>query len=185
MITSIIQLHVAPDEFAKFIGGVAKDLHLHAVLLRFSPNFSCEHVPDPLKLTEIMDLMDGNEVVLLVNEPQLDARDQLQFYDRNLGCISFVFGRWLPTGLRQSSMGYKSEDEATIAAGKEISKRLKKVSKTGVLIVNPKTGDSAISKTYRYTAGALALEKSGVQMLPIGGNLARLEGRYDDDKRQL
>jgi hypothetical protein len=71
-------------------------------------------------------------------------------------------------------MGCKSDDEATVAIGKEIAKRLKKMSKAGVLIINPNSGASTLSKTFRYTPGALALEKSGVQMLPVGGKLAKL-----------
>lgn len=175
MTTSVVQLHVAPAELAQFIGDVAKDFDLHVVLLRFSPSFSYELVPNPLELAEVMDLKAGHEVVLFVNKPELVGNNQLQFYDHNPAFISFDFGRWLPQGLRQSSMGYKTDDEATIVIGKEITKRLKKISKLGVLISNPTTGVSAISKTYRYTTGALALEKSGVQMLPIGGNLAKLD----------
>lgn len=176
MTTSVIQLHAAPDEFARFISGIAIELNLYVVLFRFHPNFTCELVSDPLKLADTIDLKDGYEAVLLVNEPQLEASNQLQFYDRNVGCITFSFGRWLPQGLRQSSMGFKTDDDATIFAGRKILKRLREISKAGVLIINPKTGASQVSKTYRYTAGALALEKSGVQMLPIGGNLAKLGG---------
>ncbi len=71
-------------------------------------------------------------------------------------------------------MGYKSNDERTIAIGKELSKRLKKISKAGVLIIHPQTGASSFAKTFRYTNGAVALEGAGVQMIPIGGNLAKL-----------
>lgn len=174
MTSSVVQLHASPDELALFIGDVAREFNLHVVLFRFRPTFSCESVPDPLKLADVMDLKAGHEVVLLLNEPQLEAGNQLQFYDLNPGCISIDFGRWLPQGLRQSSVGYKTDDAATISIGTEILKRLKKLCVAGVRITNPKTGKSTISKTYRYTARALALEQSGVQMLPIGGNLAKL-----------
>lgn len=170
-----VQLHAAPDELAAFIDDVAKELGLHIVLFRFLPSFSCELVADSRKLADVMDLKQGQQVVLLAASPKLIGSNQLQFYDHNPEFISFHFGKWLPQGLGQSSMGCKSEDEATISIAKEIAKRLKKVSKAGVVITNPNSGASALSKTFRYTAGALALEQAGVQMLPIGGNLAKLD----------
>jgi hypothetical protein len=175
MASSIIQLHIEPEEFAGFIGGIAKELKLYVVLFRFRPGFSCEKVEDPFVLASVMDLAEGQHVLLLSKEPDLQAENQLEFYDRNPYFISFHFGRRSAEGLRQSSMGYRTDDEQTITIGKEISKKLKEIAKAGVRITNPNTGASSVYKIFRYTDRALALEQSGMQMLPsAGGNLAKL-----------
>lgn len=177
MTASVVQLHIAPDELLSFIYDVVREYNLHIVLMKFNPNFICENVPDAQKLSDAIDLRAGQEVVLLLKEPRVEGANQLEFYDHNPDYISFDFGKWLPQGLRQSSVSYKADDAATISVGKDIFRKIKNNSKTGVLIINPRTGVSAISKTYRFTSGALALERSGVPMLPIGGNLAKLDAR--------
>ncbi len=174
MTSLIIQLHAAPEELAAFVGNVAKTHNMHAVLFRFLPTFSCEIVSDLNALADVMDLKDGQQVVLLLQEPDLNASNQMRFYDHNPNFISFHFGHWSARGLGQSSMGFKTDDEATIAVGKKISKQLKKITLAGVRVTNPKTGESSIAKTFRYTEGALRLEREGVQMLPNGGNLIKL-----------
>jgi len=174
MTSSVIQLFAANEEFAKFAGEVALQHNLYLVLHNFLPTYRCELINDPSQLTDHMDFNVNQWVTLSVRSPDLLALNQLEFFDRNIGLISFHFGRLLPSGLDESSMGYKTDDEETIAVGKAIGKRLKKITKTGVFITNP-AGLTAYSKHLRYTEGALALERSGVQIRALGGNLARLE----------
>ena len=91
MTSSIIQLHAAPEEFAAYIGDIPKTFDLNTVLLRFRPKFSSEEIADPLALASVMDLRDGQEVVLLMRSLDLTAANQLQLHDRNPDCISFKF----------------------------------------------------------------------------------------------
>jgi hypothetical protein len=176
MTSSIIQFHAAPDELADFVEAAARELGLYAVAFRFQPSFRYVAVSEQAPIASVVELKGGPQVVLMLNPPVMEGSSQLEFYDRNPDFVSVHFGKWLPIGLRQSSIGFRTDDPAAITVGKEIIKRFKKISQAGVRVVNPSTGVTSVVKSFRFTEGAKDLENQGVQMLPDGGNLITLGG---------
>ena len=52
---------------------------------------------------------------------------------------------------------------------KKMASKLKRITKAGVIGINPDSGAEAPFRTHRFTEGARLLEKSGIKILPIAG----------------
>ena len=85
-------------------------------------------------------------------------------------CISLEVARPRDGWLRQSTIGMSSSKSVTLMAWNDIAKFVRAFTVLGVRIANPSTGESAISKTHRYSKGAKALAETGMVMLPIAGS---------------
>lgn len=170
---SIVQFHAAPKELAEFVVNVASDLNLYMVRLRFVPRFECVLIERGQDIASDVDCNSGAVICLYLDPPNLDAAGQIQFYELNPTTMTVDIEPCRSTGLRQSTIGFRTSDQAAIALGKEVIKRLKRITMAGVRILT-RDGDYAIEKSFRYTAGALQLEREGVQMLSGGSNLIEL-----------
>ena len=104
-----------------------------------------------------------------LDEPNLDVRDGLRFADRNPDHLGIEIGKQSAKGLVQSWLAARTNNAHALTIWKEVAKRLKKVTKAGVTVINPDSGAAVASRSFRYSDGAKALESSGVEMLPFAG----------------
>lgn len=72
-------------------------------------------------------------------------------------------------GLKESWLSCKTDDEVCLRKWKEMAKLLKKNTFCGAVALRPATGETALMRHHRYTAGAQQLFRLGVNMLPIAG----------------
>lgn len=148
-----------------------QDFNLYAVAMKYFP-FAVEEVTaeemgrisDPGSLYE--------ELGLTLKQPTLPAKDNVDFYVNNPARLRITLARKAPEGLRQIGLSARTDDADALAIWKKIARRLKDMTRTGVVVLNPDTGATVPARTFRYTAGAKAMASTGVPMLPLaGGNL--------------
>jgi hypothetical protein len=162
MTKHIIQFHASPEELLALANWIAG---------RFEPKILCTEFP-PLKQISVP----ATALSATFANPKLTtcvfylgsehAGEQTTAED----CISLEVARPRDGRLRQSAIGTSSSKSVTLMAWKDIAKFVRAFTVLGVRTTNSSTGESAISKTYRYSKGAKALAESGVVMLPIAGS---------------
>jgi len=166
-----IEFHATDEEIIQFITRIYIEFSLHAVLLNNTP-FTIEKVTTG-KLESILikacSELEQKTLVLFILQPDLNAARKMEFFDHNDGGIVIDIGRLTPSGLEQSILSIKTNDEKSFVLAKKISNLLKKITHLGVTAINPSTGAKAVIKSARYTDGALSLENKGVKMLPFAG----------------
>ncbi len=163
-----IQFHAVPDELLAFAKAIVADFGVHVVAMRFSPFEAIE--VNPARLDEIV--AEGSpyhQLGFTVNSPELPATGAMNFLDKNPGALRLTVERANKEGLRQSLLTARASDPAVLSIWEKVAKRLKEMTKAGVVVSNPDTGKSTQNRTHRYSAGAKALAASGVPMLPLAG----------------
>jgi hypothetical protein len=166
-----IQFHALPEEVTAFAQQCMQDFNLYAVAMKYFPFEAAEVTAEEMgKLSEAKALYE--ELGLTLQQPRLPAKDNVDFYLNNPARLRITLARKEPAGLRQIGLSARTDDVDALAIWKKIARRLKGITRAGVVVMNPDTGASGPERTFRYTAGAKALASSGVPMLPIaGGNL--------------
>ncbi|MEO8387808.1 hypothetical protein [Polaromonas sp.] len=166
-----IQLHALPEEVAAFAQKCMDDFNLYAIAMRFFPFEASEITSEEMgKLAQVAPFY--GEVALSLKKPLLPAAQRADLMRNNPDVLRFTLERESPAGLRQATLSARTNDPAALAVWKKIASRMKRITKTGVIAMNPDTGATTPTRTFRYTSGAKALASAGVRMLPIaGGNV--------------
>lgn len=163
-----IQFHALPEELRDFVRQAVSDYGLHVVAIRFPPYEAIELDPDQLD-EAFADSSPYDQLTFTVHKPRLPAKGNMELWDKNPDALNLQFGRGTENGLVESHLLARTENAAALAVWKKIAKRLKGMTEKGALAVQPKTGATGSARDHRYTAGAKALEASGVAMLTITG----------------
>jgi hypothetical protein len=171
-----IQCHALPEELLPFVKQCVADYSLHVVAMRFFPFEAIEVDRD--RLDDIFsESSPYEELGFTLHPPALPAKSNTDFYDKNNDELRLDIQRTKKQGLRQTWLTCRTDSAEALAVWKKVAKRLKGMTQTGVIAVNPNTGASVASRSFRYTAGAKVLEQSGVPMLPAaGGCILKFEG---------
>jgi len=166
-----VQFHATPDELLEFSKRVGTEFGVHVVAMKFAPFEAIE-----INATNLDQLCDQeclfHQMAFTVESPRLPATGVMNFLDKNPGALRLTVERISDAGLRQSLLSARVGTKADFLIWKQVAKRLKEMTKPGVIVLNPDTGKSVHNRTHRYSAGAKALAASGLPMLPLaGGNI--------------
>jgi hypothetical protein len=162
------QFHAAPDEILNFIKECSEEFHLHVAILRSFPTFSVNilHSTDGVKSISNSKTI---RICLYQYEPDLDANDQSEFFDKNPECLTITIGKYHDNQLGESSIGSLVQDANTLKMWKKIITKFKSNTYTGAWVVNSLSGEKAFYKHHIYTEGARKLFLEGVKVVPFGG----------------
>lgn len=166
----LIQFHSTVEELVGFIQSIGSDLGLVMVLMILKP-FRVEVVSGELDLMKIKEALRESDVRLLLlnKDARMGATTPDEFLRQNPGSIEFDVGSDTGVTLHESALSFMSDDENAYAVAKKIASELKKITKAGVVAVNPDSGAEAKIRTHRYTQGAKLRCDQGVKILPVAG----------------
>lgn len=102
-------------------------------------------------------------------EPVLPAKHELDFGDKNPDHLRLDVGTLCGSRLEQSWLTARTTDPHALAVWRGIANKLKKLTRSGVTAIDPKTGASSIVKSFRYTEGVKAFVDSGGEIQPPAG----------------
>ena len=166
-----MQFHALPEELLAFTKQLMSDYPLHLTAMRYFP-FEAIEVP-PERIDAIFSADSPREqLAFTVDEPVLPATGTMNFADKNPDKLRLDIQRPTAAGLRQTMLSAATDNPNALAIWKDAAKRLRAMTRAGVVAKNPDTGATGYERTFRYSEGAKALAARGVPMLPIaGGNL--------------
>jgi hypothetical protein len=164
-----IEFHALPDELLHFTRECVTDLGLHTVAMQFFP-FAAIEIPYSQLHDVFADASPYSELAFTLRPPEMRATTNREFARHNPGRLRLDVERPSDGRLRQCWLTCRTSQFEASITWKEVAKRLKAVTRTGVTAVNLDTGYSAPAPSYRYTEGAKRLAEKGTQMLPsVGG----------------
>lgn len=165
-----IQFHATIEELVQFVETASADLGLPVTMMVLQP-FSLKSVDGKIDIDELLALLEDSfvEFVLSADEVNENATSTLNFADHNPGRIYVQIGQSTPGSLQQSALMFMSDDEDKIRTANRVASRLKKMTKAGMIAVNPDTGAEAKIRIFRYTDGAKAKYDEGIKLLPVAG----------------
>jgi hypothetical protein len=163
----MIQFHASLEELVEFANAISSEFGLFMTVMTLRP-FTLKSVNGSLSREH---LSDGDvRIIFTIKRPLLDATSPNNFYDLNPGSIGLHIGQMTEQGLEESTLAFISDDKEKIDIANQVASRLKKITKSGAIAVNPINGVEAKVRSHRYTEGAKSLYNEGVKMLPIAGN---------------
>jgi hypothetical protein len=165
-----VQFHALPEELLSFTKRCVKDFNLHVVAMKFFP-FDFVEVPFD-KLDEIFSpLSPYQELGFTLQKANLPVKSNTNYYDKNPGALRLDIRRPGDKGLEQTWLTARTDNQEALGIWKKISKRLKEITESGVVAINPDSGATSFMRSFRYTQGAKNLELSGTPMTSLGGRL--------------
>lgn len=169
---TMLQFHSTPTELVEILKQHRIEVGFSIAVIYSSP-FS-------LKLfskTEAFDLdslvvgKGGNfRIAISTNDFSNGVSTQNSFFDNHPGCVVVDIGCQSSRGLEESAVSSMSSDPIAIKFSDSLVSKIKKVTRTGVVAVNPKTHAESKLRNYRFTIGAKMLFDRGVKILPVAGN---------------
>ncbi len=164
----MIQFHSTLEELVGYINSVSPEFGLIVTVMVLRP-FALKEIDGELSVEELN--VEGDiRIILTDQKPAMDASSPNNFYDLNQGTIGLHIGRLTKQGLKESALGFMSDDKEKAAIANKVASRLKKLTKAGAIAVNPVSGAEANARSHRYTEGAKAMYNDGVKILPLAGN---------------
>ncbi len=163
-----IQFHATSAELRAFVRQIVADFDLHIVALRFRP-FDASELSGGLLDGCFSDDSPYKRLHFTLGKPMLPVAHELDFGDKNPDSLRLDIGTLDDDGITESWLSARTENPASIAKWKIISKRLKAITERGATAINPKTGGMGPAKNHRFTDGAKWLEATGTPMLTITG----------------
>lgn len=155
-------------EVLSFVKGCISDFGLHSTAMKFFPFEAVEIVSTDIDRVFI-ESASFRELALTLERPVLPAENQMDFLDKNSGCLLVTIEHPTRTGLPEACLRARTEDSAALSVWRKIAARLKKMTVAGVTATNRKTGQGAFYRSIRYTPGAATAEAHGTAMLPPQG----------------
>ena len=166
MANILIQFHALPCEVTALVKQCVEDFNLHAVAMKY---FLYEVVEvGAHEMTQLSEPTSSfRNLAITLEKPVLSLTDN--FKEQNPSCLQIGLEKIGVEGLRQIALSARTDDLQALSVWKKIAKRLKSITRTGVVAVNSDTGEQSPVKTFRYTAGAKAAALAGVRILPFAG----------------
>lgn len=167
----MIQFHATLEELVEYLNSVSSDLGLIMTMMILKP-FTLKQIEGGLTLDGL--LQSGKDVdirlLLTKDKPDLSASSPNNFLDLNPGAVVLDIGCLSELGLHESALSFMSDEKGKITVANKLASKLKKITKSGVIAVNPVSGAEANIRSHRYSVGAKAKYDEGVKILPIAGN---------------
>lgn len=164
----MIQFHSTFEELVEYMNSISSELGLVMTLMVLSP-FAIRKIEGELSIDDLS-IDTDIRVIFTSQKPSMGASSPNNFYDLNQGTIGLHVGRLTEQGLKESALAFMSDDKEKISIANKIASRLKKITKSGAVAVNPINGAEANARSHRYTLGAKSMYDEGVKILPVAGN---------------
>jgi hypothetical protein len=165
------QFHALPSELEALVSSFVHENGVYVTAIRFPP-FEASQV-DIAAVPSVFRENSVERIILTLRPPVLPANGMNDFLDRNGDALILDIGRQSEAGLKESWLTARTNDAEALNTWRHLAKRLRSMTRTGVLAVNPHTGSTTRLRAHRFSAGAKALEAVGISMLPAAGG-ARL-----------
>jgi len=167
----MIQFHATLEELVEYLNSMSSNFGLIITMMTFKP-FALKQVEGHISISDFLLEGENADVRLMLSKGKLDldASSPNNFLDINTGTVVFDIGRLLEGGLHESALAFMSDDKDKIAIANKLATKLKKMTKAGVIAVNPVSGAEAKIRSHRYTVGAKAQYEEGIKILPAAGN---------------
>lgn len=165
----MIQFHATPEELVDYANSITSELGLFMAVMVLKP-FALRKADGNLSVDELS--INGDiRVFFATQKLSMDASSPNHFYDLNPAAIGLHIGRLSEQGLGESTLAYMSDDKASAVIASKVASRLKKLTRSGVIAVNPVNGIEGSVRSHRYTSGAKKLYDKGIKMLPVAGHV--------------
>ncbi len=154
-----IQFHATTEELLSFIVTISSEFSLIITMMTLKP-FKLEIVEGELTLSDLASKLEEGDLRLILNVSSPDVRSTSpnSFLDKNPGSIVLDIGDLSDLGLKESSLSFMSDEKTKISIANRVASRLKKITKSGAIAVNPINGAEAKIRSHRYTEGAKFLD---------------------------
>ena len=164
-----IQFHAVPEELKGLIVGAVAEFDLTVVSMEFSP-FAVAIV-ERGQIEQLLLQPKGASLCFSLDRPRLNATGQIEFIQANPELLHLRIGRYEKGELHESWLTTQAADASAFAVWQKIARRLKKMTSTGGVALNPRTGMTGPALYHRFTARAKQLDQQGVVMKPIAGGV--------------
>lgn len=166
----LFQFHATPDELIHFLNGLRQEISFSTGFMKGSPfEVTLFHKSDAVDFRKMIEVDKGGRVILSISEALCSAESPNRFFDSNPDCLVLDVGQHCSGVLAESALSGFFEDALALVFAKNVVSRLKKITKAGVIAVNPDNGAEANIKNHRYTDGAKTLYEEGCRISPIAG----------------
>ncbi len=167
-----IQFHGRVSEIIEFVQQVRGELRLSLTLMTLSP-FRIVQLSENERFSRatIKESWWGADIrlALSLDSANIEVHSPNQYLDKNQGTVVLELGKETPDMLGESALMFRSHAGPEFESAKEVAKRLRTITSSGVVAVNPDTGDECLDKSHRYTKGAEAYFRAGKSLAPVAG----------------
>jgi len=175
-----LQLHAEPEEILEFIDECATAIELFVVFIWGGREPRILAVKTPKERTDaVREHGVPRYARLTLQPPSLNVRTDAEFVQQNPGCFLIDIGAEKPGGLEESSVGFRTKDQAAAKIWRGLANRLRRRTSAGAVAVNPETGDRGLVRTHRYTERAAKKAQAGVRLWALGGKSFYVPGSDD------
>jgi hypothetical protein len=165
-----VQFHSTFEETFAFLLECAREMRLQMILSWRKPAFRvavAESADEARSLVGVMGV--PASIRLTVDSPVASVQDENELLSKNPSALLVEICTRMPAGLKESFLGVKTDDEASIRLWRKIADRWRKRTSAGAIAFNPSTGASGVVKTHRFTPEARRLAREAVTMWALGG----------------
>jgi hypothetical protein len=164
-----IQFHALPEELLPIFAEAVTSDNLHVFAVRFPP-FSIAKI-EPSRLGEAFADPSIWRFKFTMSPVDLaKVTNGNEFLDMNPDALILDIGPKREQGLRESRLSTMADVSKKTSPWAKIAMKLRAITKTGAISVNPDNGASGKARGHRFSKGARALELSGVPMVSLTGS---------------
>jgi len=167
----LIQLHATLEEIIAYLNAARTELGLSLTMMILKP-FNLKEIDGDIS-QEDFEPYRGEIYIrffLTKDKPNMVASSPNKFSDLNPSAIALNVGQLSERGIKESSLSFRSNDKDDIAIANKLAGKLKRITKSGVIAVDPISGSEANVRSHRYTLGAKIKYDEGIKILPIAGS---------------
>jgi hypothetical protein len=146
-----VQFYATQDEVADSLKKWVLHYGIQVAAMRFLP-FSIALVTDDVS-GAVRDA-DVNRLVLLHGPAVLNVRDKADFEDKNEGGLILDLGRVSESGLAQSWLTCRTDNDDAFVVWKKIARDLRRWTTAGTTAINRQNGATEFDRENRYSPGA-------------------------------
>lgn len=166
----LLQFHATPEELILFLEGLRQEISFSTGFMKSNPfEVKLFYKSDAVDFRKMIEADKGCRVILSISETLCSAESANRFFDSNQDCLVLDVGQHSFSVLAESALSGFVEDTLALGFASNVVARLKKITKAGVIAVNPNNGAEVNIKNHRYTDGAKILYENGCRISPIAG----------------
>jgi len=153
----IVQFYSTTKELVEFAHSMRIQFNLTMVIVT-------RHLID-----EIRNSVGTASLLLFDGDVKFGSSSISEFCSMNSNGIKLNVGTETDSLLAESSLTFYSKDDEVYKIAKKVASKLKKITKPGAVVVNPRSGAESVYKFLRYTVGAKASYDNGMIIRPTQG----------------
>lgn len=166
----LVQFHATPEELIHFLESLRQAIPCSVGFMGSNPfELVTLRKTDTADFRRMIEVEKGARIILSISEALCAAESPNRFFECNPDCLVLDVGQQCSGELAESALSGFFEDALAYGFANKVASRLKKITSTGVITVNPDSAAEAIIKNHRYTDGAKAVYEKGFRISPIAG----------------